>query len=81
MLDNIPYITRISEPSDLDTAEYGTLCKVSNLSIPALFYMQTSTDAQNPRWLRLDGIQEEEALLRSTEAKKNLPCLLRQETI
>ena len=79
MLDNIPYLTRISEPNALDTADYGTLCKVSNTSTPALFYLQVSTDSKNPRWLRLDKIQEDEAITRSIEAKKNLPCILRQE--
>lgn len=66
MLHNVPLIMRTGEPTKLDTAEFGTLCKVTNTT-GVIFYIQLSNDSENPRWTFVDCEDEEEACIRATE--------------
>lgn len=58
-------ISRTSEPSKLDTASLGTVCKVSNAN-GIEFYIQTSHNEENPIWILIDEdkIEEKLALLK-----------------
>lgn len=68
MLHNVPLITRTGEPSKLDTAEFGTLCKVTN-STGIVYYIQINKDAENPSWTYVDCEDESEAIRRAAELK------------
>jgi len=65
-------ILRYGEPSRLDTAEFGTLCKVSNLDGLLDFYLQSSIDPEFPKWDKLyvnnenDAIRISQDLINST---------------
>ena len=68
MLYNVPLITRTGEPSKLDTAEFGTLCKVTNAT-GVIYYIQLSNDSENPKWTYVDCEDEEDALFKASELK------------
>jgi len=54
-------ITRHSRPTILDTAQKGTLCKVSEgFDIPT-YYLQISSNEESPNWVKLEAKTEEEA--------------------
>jgi len=56
MINDVPMITRSSEPNKLDTAEMGTLCKVTSNN-EVIYYIQVSSDSENPKWEKLDDIK------------------------
>ena len=60
-------ILRYGEPSKMDTAEFGTLCKVSNLDGLLEFYLQSSIDPEYPKWDKLYAKNEEDAIRISYE--------------
>lgn len=70
MLDKVPYLVRSSEPNKLDTADFGTLCKVSNSSSEINYYIQMSSNSETPRWERLNALQESEAIIEALEITK-----------
>lgn len=52
MLHDFPaLIERQAEPSYLDKAPYGVICKLKDKEI---YYRQESKDEENPRWLEID---------------------------
>ena len=57
----VKVITRTGEPSKLDTAEYGTLCKVTN-NLGINYYIQMNKDSENPTWSYINVDSEEEIL-------------------
>lgn len=57
----IKMITRTGEPSKLDTAEYGTICKVIN-NLGIIYYVQLNKDSDNPTWSFIDAKNDDEAL-------------------
>ena len=48
-------ITRHSEPNNLDTAERGTVCHVNEYVGENSFYVQMSSNAESPTWIRLES--------------------------
>lgn len=62
----VKMITRFGEPTKLDTAEYGTLCKVAN-NLGVNYYIQMSKDSENPTWSFIPVEDEQEALERLKE--------------
>jgi len=63
-------ILRYGEPSRLDTAEFGTLCKVSNMDGLLDFYLQSSIDPEFPKWDKLYVKNEDDAIRISQELMK-----------
>jgi hypothetical protein len=74
MLNNIPYLIRSSEPNKFDTADYGTLCKVSYFCNEPFYYIQMNPDIENPKWIKLDAKDDKEAYNKMIEltGKNNL---------
>lgn len=48
-------IFRHSSPNKLDTMSFGTVCKVN----PKEYYIQLSTDQENPNWEKMDSVTDE----------------------
>ena len=46
-------IERFGEPSKMDTAPKGTLCKVSNSGEIVEFYLQSNKNEEDPVWISL----------------------------
>ena len=47
-------IVRHGPPSRIDTAPYGTLCKVTNSTIKVEIYKQISQDEESPVWVLME---------------------------
>lgn len=45
-----PIITRFGEPSKMDIAKHGTICRVSRETESFDIYLQISHDEYEPRW-------------------------------
>ncbi len=57
------YIYRTSIPNKLDTAEFKTICKVTNPSDNSeQLYIQMSKDAEHPNWGKIASFIKEEKL-------------------
>lgn len=57
-------IYRYSVPTKLDTAYYGTICKINNgFELASEFYIQTSHDHEDPNWQQVSSISEREEIL------------------
>ena len=63
-LDKLRFISRKSQPSKLDTADYKTICKVTMSDFDTEFYIQLSRDSEHPNWGKLGTFDDEEMLLR-----------------
>jgi len=48
-------ITRHAAPTQLDTADRGTLCQVSEPNKSHSFYVQMSGNSEKPFWIELDA--------------------------
>jgi len=46
-----PIITRFGEPSKMDTAEFGTICRVSTNQESFDIYLQISHAQEEPNWI------------------------------
>lgn len=46
-----PIVTRFGEPSKMDTAHHGTICRVSRSPESFDIYLQTSHDEESPSWV------------------------------
>ena len=64
-------LLRYGEPSKMDTADFGTLCKVTKMDGPSEFYVQLSQNAEDPKWAKLDTVKEEEAISKIIDLLKN----------
>lgn len=47
-------IVRHGPPSNIDTAPYGTLCKVANSTNKVEIYKQMSHDEELPNWVLIE---------------------------
>lgn len=45
-----PIVTRFGEPSKMDTAKFGTMCRVSSNPESFDIYLQISHDEESPNW-------------------------------
>lgn len=66
-------ISRYSEPSKLDTAEFMTLCQVGYPHEDFAnhqFYIQLSKDADTPKWEKIGNFETPEILLNLIDALK-----------
>lgn len=52
-------IVRFGPPSKIDTAPFGTLCKVSNSSNKVEIYKQISHDEDAPHWILIEEYSED----------------------
>ena len=60
-------ITRHAAPTQLDTADRGTLCQVSGLSEKShSFYVQMSSNAEKPFWVELEATNLHDAEIETT---------------
>lgn len=48
-----PIVTRFGEPTKMDTARYGTICRVSSSPESFDIYLQISHDEENPTWMSM----------------------------
>lgn len=70
-MHDVSYLIRTGEPSQLDTAEYGALCKVTN-NVRTSYYIQISQDAENPKWALIETDSESEAFERANKLRNKL---------
>lgn len=56
-------IERYGEPSKMDTAPKGTLCKVANYNTTDLieFFLQINKDEESPNWISLGTFNAQDA--------------------
>lgn len=45
-----PIVTRFGEPGKMDTAQFGTICRVSSTPETFDIYLQISHDEEEPNW-------------------------------
>jgi len=64
-----PIVTRFGEPSKMDTAKFGTICRVSCTPESFDIYLQISHNEEDPNWTYMGAYS---SLISDTELYNNV---------